>query len=847
VTAPVAGAPAVGASLKRKEDARLVVGRGRYLDDLRLPDLLHAVLVRSPHAHADVTSIDARAALAVDGVVAVLTRRELPELGGSIPALVPEPKRRAYAHPALAADRVRHVGEAVAIVVATDPYRAADGAAAVDVRYTPRAAATRVATALGTRGAPEFTSGAERGGLGGRPEPPLGTRGAPEFTSGAERGGLGGRPEPALGTRGAPEFTSGAERGGLGGRPEPPIPLVQPNWPDNLFATTTSAVGDVARGLANAEIVERVRLAYPRVSGTPIEPRGVIAQPDAAGGVTVWTSSQVPFGVRAAVAGILGVPEERIRVIVPDVGGGFGVKGHVYPEDVVIPAVARHLRRPVKWVETRTEHLLTAAADRDQEHEATIGITRDGTITAIETRFTRDHGAFPTLGEAITLNTINHLPGPYRVPTYRATADNVVTHKTFLAAYRGAGRPEAAFVLDRLLDRAARASGVDPVELRRRNLIRAGEMPYASGLSYRDGVPISYDPADYVAAFDRMIERFDYATWRKEQHARRGTRRPIGIGVSAYVEGTGLGPFEGADVRVDPNGKVFVYLGVSQQGQGHETVFAQICADRLGVAVDDVIVAGGDTQLVGYGMGTIASRVAAVAGPAVAQATDDVADKARRVAAELFECAAEDVVLRAGHAEVRGAPDRRLPLARVARAALRSRASATAGGTPGLSACAFFYPGSVTWAFGGQAVVVEVDVETGVVTLLRCVAVHDCGRPINPMIVEGQLHGGIAQGIGSALYEELIYDDAGQLLTATFMDYCPPRADQIPPLDVSSLDYPSTVNPLGIKGVGESGIIAGAAAIGNAVEDALADRGVVVTRVPLTPSRVFELLRGGLT
>jgi carbon-monoxide dehydrogenase large subunit len=760
----------VGAALKRKEDARLVVGRGRYLDDLTLPGLLHLAVVRSPHAHADVTRVDARAARAIDGVVAVLTRAELPELAGSVPPLVPEPKRRPYHHPVLAADRVRHAGEAVAVVVAVDAYRAADGAAAVTVEYAPLPAATRAATA-------------------------------------------------AAG------------------------PTVQPDWPDNVFCASSSAVGDVARGFAEAAVVERLTLTYPRVSGTPIEPRGVVAQPEATGSLTVWTSTQVPFGVRAAVASVLGLPEERVRVLAPEIGGGFGIKGHVYPEDVLVPAVARHLNRPVKWVETRTEHLLTAAADRDQAHDARIGLAADGAITAIETRFTRDHGAFPTLGEAITLNTINHLPGPYRVPHYQATGENVLTHKTFLAAYRGAGRPEAAFVLDRLLDRAARAGGHDPVELRRRNLVRRAEMPYASGLSYRDGVPISYDPADYVAAFDRMIERLDYAAWRKEQAARRGTTRPIGIGVSAYVEGTGLGPFEGADVRIDGTGKVFVYLGVSQQGQGHETVFAQLCAEHLGVSVDDVVVAGGDTQLVGYGMGTIASRVAAVAGPAVAQAAGEVADKARRVAAELFECAAEDVVLRAGHAEVRGAPDRRLPFARLARAALRSRASAVAGGTPGLSACAFFYPGSVTWAFGGQAVVVEVDVETGVVTLLTCVAVHDCGRPINPMIVEGQLHGGIAQGIGSALYEELVYDDAGQLLTATFMDYCPPRADQIPPLDVTSLDYPSTVNPLGIKGVGESGIIAGAAAIGGAVEDALSERGVVVTRVPLTPVRVFELVR----
>jgi len=762
-----------GAALKRKEDGRLVAGRGRYLDDLKAEGLLHAVIVRSPHAHADVTRIDAAPALALDGVVAVLTLAELPELAGSVPPLVAEPRRRPYRHPVLAGDRVRHVGEAVAVVVASDAYRAADGAAAVVVEYAPLDAATRPARAA-----------------------------------------------------------SG--------------PAVQPGWPDNLFATTTSGVGDVARGFQEAAVIEAVHLSYPRVSGAPIEPRGVLAQYDEAGDrLTVWASTQVPFAVRAAIAGILGTTEERVRVLVPEVGGGFGVKGHVYPEDVLLPAVARHLRRPVKWVETRTEHLLTAAADRDQEHEARIGVARDGTITAIETRFTRDHGAFPTLGEAIALNTINHLPGPYRVPNYRATGDNVLTHKTFLAAYRGAGRPEAAFVLDRLLDRAARAAGLDPVALRRHNLIRASEMPYGTGLAYRDGVSITYDPADYVAAFDLLIERFDYAAWRKEQAARRGSARPIGIGVSAYVEGTGLGPFEGADVRVDPGGKVFVYLGVCAQGQGHETSFAQICAEHLGVPVDDVVVAGGDTQLVGYGMGTIASRVAAVTGPAVAKAAGEVAVKARAVAAELFECSADDIVLRDGHAEVRGVPDRRLPLARVARAALRSRASAAAGGAPGLSACAFFYPGSVTWAFGAQAIVAEVDLESCAVSLLRCVAVHDCGRPINPMIVEGQLHGGIAQGIGSALLEELVYDDAGQLLTGTFMDYCPPRADQVPPLDVAALDFPSTVNPLGIKGVGESGIIPGAAAIGNAVEDALSDYNVTVTKVPLTPSRVFELLRAG--
>jgi CO/xanthine dehydrogenase Mo-binding subunit len=531
-----------------------------------------------------------------------------------------------------------------------------------------------------------------------------------------------------------------------------------------------------------------------------------------------------------------------VRVIVPEVGGGFGVKGHVYPEDILVPAVARLLGRPVKWTETRREHLMTAGADRDQEHRARLGVRRDGTIVGLETEFTRDHGVAPTLGEAITLNTINHLPGPYRVAHYRGVGLNVVTHKTFAAAYRGAGRPEAAFVLDRLLDRAARRLGMDPAELRRRNMIRPNEMPFASGLTYRDGAPIRYDPADYGAAFERMLQRLEYAAWRAKQARRREGPRPLGIGLSAYVEGTGIGPFEGADITVDPSGTVFVRIGVSAQGQGHETSLAQVCADQLGVGVDAVVVMGGDTQSVGYGMGTIASRVAAVAGPAVARAASEVAVKAKLVAGELLECAADDLVLAAGRVQVKGMPDRSVRLSEVARAAVRSRALSRTSG-PGLSACAFFYPDSVTWAFGVQGVVVEVDVEACAVRLLRHVALHDCGVPINPMIVEGQLHGGMVQGIGSALLESLVHDEAGQLLTGTLMEYALPRAADVPPLEVDHLDFPSIVNPLGVKGVGESGIISPAAAIANAVEDALAPRGVEVGEVPLTGRRIFELLR----
>jgi carbon-monoxide dehydrogenase large subunit len=617
---------------------------------------------------------------------------------------------------------------------------------------------------------------------------------------------------------------------------------VHEEWPDNLFAVSTGETGKGVAGFEEADVVVEGSFAYPRVAGMPIEPRGVMAFVDATTGVlTVWCSTQVPFGVRSGIAVALGLPEEHVRVIVPEVGGGFGVKGHVYPEDIIVPAVARRLGQPVKWVETRREHFLAAAADRDQTHETRIGVKRDGAIVALETSFTRDHGAFTTLGQAITLNTINHLPGPYRIPHYRGVGRNVVTHKTFAAAYRGAGRPEAALVMDRLLDRAARRLRMDPADVRRRNLIRPEEMPYESGLTYRDGARIVYDPADYPAAFEQMLERLQYARWREEQAQRRGSARPIGIGLSAYVEGTGLGPFEGADVRVDPDGTVFVHIGVSAQGQAHETTLAQICADQLAVPLERVVVKGGDTQLVGYGMGTIASRVAAVAGPAVARSAAEVAQKARLVAAQLFECAPEDVLLDGGRVLVKGVPGRSLTLAEVARAAVRSPALANAGG-PGLSHCGFFYPGTVTWAFGAQGIVLDVDLDDCSVRLLRHVALHDCGRPINPMVVEGQIHGGMVQGIGSALMEELLHDEEGQLLTGTFMEYALPRADQLPPLEVGHLDFPSAINPLGIKGVGESGIIAPAAAIANAVEDALADYGVNVDRVPVTSRRIFEML-----
>ena len=762
----------IGLSVKRREDRRLLTGRGHYVDDVRLPHLCHAAIVRSPHAHARIVGVDARRATALPGVLAVLTIADLPECAAAVPSLVTSTRFRPYVQPAIAGPKVRHAGEAVAVVVADDVYRAADAAEVVDVRYAVLPAVATVEAAL----------------------------------------------------------AKGAAR-------------VFDEWPDNVAGPSAGAVGDVTRGFAQAHVVVEARLSVPRVAAMPIEPRGVVAQPDAPDGrLTVWASTQMPFAVRAAVAAALDLAEEQVRVIAPDVGGGFGAKGHVYPEDVLIPAVARRLGRAVKWIETRREHFLATAPDRDQHHQLRLGVASDGAIAAIETTFTRDGGAYPVLGDVITLNTINHLPGPYRVAHLKASAVNVVTHKTFTGAYRGAGRPEVAYVLDRLLDRAARRLGMDPAELRRRNLIRFDEMPYTTGLRYRDGIPIVYDPADYPAAFDRLLARFGYDEWRAAQKGRRASPRPIGIGLSAYLEGTGIGPFEGADVRIDPSGMVYLQIGVSSQGQSHETTLAQVCAAELGVDTERVVVVGGDTAVLGYGNGTIASRVAAVAGPAVARTSREVARKARLVAGELLECAPTDVVFADGRAHVAGMAGRSIELGELARGSLRSP-TLLLEGAPGLHACAFFRPETVTWAFGAHACALEVDVETGAVRLLRYAAVHDCGRPLNPMVVEGQLHGGIVQGIGAALGEELIYDGGGQLLTGSLMDYGVPKADEVPPLDVVALDFPSTRNEMGIKGVGESGIISPVPAIANAVEDALADRDVAIERVPLTAASVWEALR----
>jgi CO/xanthine dehydrogenase Mo-binding subunit len=766
----VTSAP-IGASPLRKEDRRLLVGDGRYLDDLQRGGTVHLGVVRSTEAHARVVKVATADALAMPGVLAVWTAADLPEVARPLASAGAE-RRRPYVLPVLASEITRYVGEPIAVVVADTPARLADALAAVRVEYEPR----------------------------------------PPVTS----------PHEGLAT---------------------PTRLHE-DWPDNAALVARGQVGDPQAALAGADVLVHETIRHARLAGVAIEPRGTLAYRDVeSGSLVVSSSTQSPYRVREAVATILGLPLETVRVVVPDVGGGFGPKGAVYPEEILVAAATLRLGRPVKWVETRHEDLLATGQDREQIHDITVGFTRDGTIVGIDATFLADVGAYPLQGDGLTLNTVNHLPGPYRVPAYRNAGTSVVTSKAPNAAYRAAGRPEAVLVMERLMDLGARRLGIDPAEIRRRNLVRPQEMPYRSGLTYKDGMPIAYDPGDFPAAFERALALLGYDDWRRRQQASRSGARRLGIGLACYAQGTGLGPFEGATVRVDPTGKVYVFIGVTAQGQGHATTLAQIAAAELGAPLEDVEIVSGDTALFPFGMGTGGSRVAANAGPAVARTAREVRQRAARVAAELLECAPDDIRVESGRVHVAGMSERFVTLGRVAQAAVKSKALRGVG-EPGLNACTYFYPDTVTWAFGMQAAVVEVDIETFAVRLLKHVIVHDPGRAINPMIVEGQLQGGAAQGIAAGLMEAVVYDAHGQLVSGSFMDYAIPRADDLPPLEVELIEHRSTINELGIKGVGESGAIPGAAAIANAVEDALTGLGVTIREVPVTAAALFQLTRG---
>jgi carbon-monoxide dehydrogenase large subunit len=555
----------------------------------------------------------------------------------------------------------------------------------------------------------------------------------------------------------------------------------------------------------------------------------------------MWDATQFPHFVQSALVEVLGWPANRMRVVAPDVGGGFGVKASIYPEEILIPLVAVQLGKPVKWTEDRREHLMAAVHSREQVHYIEIAAGRDGRIVAVRDRLLVDQGAYNPWGIVQPYNTVAHMLGLLRIPNFAVEAQMVLTNKTPHAPYRGAGRPEAVFVMDRAVDRLAQALGLDPAEMRRRNFIRADAMPYDTGQLYRDGQPMIYDTGDFPDMLEKALRAIDYNAFRAEQEALHTQGIYRGIGISSYIEGTGVGPYEGATVYVDASGSVVVATGACSQGQGHETTFAQLAADAIGVPVERVTVINADTAAIPIGVGTFASRSAVVAGSAVNEAATRVRQKLTQAAGALLEAAPDDIEIEEGQAFVRGTPQSAVALARVVQSALPTFASPGAVEAD-FTATMYRQVPTVTYASAVHVALVEVDIDTGRVTLLRYVVAHDCGRLINPMVVDGQICGGVAQGIGGGLFEELVYDASGQLLSGSFMDYLLPTCVEVPPISMIHLEYPSPRNPLGIKGVGEGGAIAPPAAIANAVEDALHPFDVCVRETPLSPERVRRLV-----
>jgi aerobic carbon-monoxide dehydrogenase large subunit len=610
---------------------------------------------------------------------------------------------------------------------------------------------------------------------------------------------------------------------------------------DNLAGRVTQRVGDVASAFARAHVIVRHRLVIGKCAGVPMECRGLIASVDELGRLAVWNATQTPHMVRDILAELLGLAPHDIRVIPPDVGGGFGVKEPFYPEDFLIPYLAHTLRRPVKWIEDRRENLLASVQERGQIHDAELAVDRDGRILGVRDAFVADSGAYCAWGIVVPLITSTMIPGPYKVPAYRCDVDVVYTNSCPLAPYRGAGRPQAVFAMERLLDQAARDLRIDPVAIRLRNFIQPEEFPYEMGLIGREGSPVSYDSGNYPACLRTLTDLVDYQACIAEREAARAEGRRVGIGIAFGLENNGLGPHEGARIRVDGAGRVVIYTGACSQGQGHLTTLSQLAADVLTVPPEHITLVGGDTDGIPYGTGTFASRTAVTAGNAVVLAAQKIKERILRLGAHLLEARPEDVELANGDIRVRGVPDRRVTLAKVAAFAGAPFPGRTfpEEQSIGLEATEYFVPRAATYSSGVHFSAVEVDPETGTVHILKYGIVHDCGNVINPLVVEGQLQGGFAAGIGNALYEEVVYDADGQLLTGTLLDYLIPTAGEVPGVGMAHVCTPSPLNPLGLKGAGENATIQVPACINNAVSDAL---GFPVNETPLAPSRVRALL-----
>jgi carbon-monoxide dehydrogenase large subunit len=770
-----------GAAVRRREDPRFLRGEGRFVDDVKLAGMLHAAFVRSPYAHARVAAVRTDAAAAMPGVAGVFAARDLARWLKPLPLF-------GVAPPGLAAAIRFDVRQASQYALCRDRARHVGEIVAMVVADT-RARAEDA----------------------------------------AERVEVDWEPLPAIAD--------------VDAAVAPGAPLVHPEWGTNVGVAFTHGIGDVDAAFASADVTIDETFYIQRYVGMPIETRGVVAAWDRRDGtLTTWNSTQVSHFVQQGLTVALDLPPHKIRVIAPDLGGGFGTKASGYPEDALIPIAAVALGRPVKWIEDRREHMMGAAHARHQVHRIALAARRDGTILGLRDHIRLDLGAYNVWGIVLPYNTVAHLIGPHRIRHMRVDVQAIVTSKTPNAPYRGAGRPETVFAMDRAVDRLARELSMDPAELRRRNYIRADELPYDFGMPYRDGNPLVYDSGDFPAALEAALEASGYAEFRREQDGLRARGVHRGIGLSGYVEGTAIGPFEGVTVKIDLSGRALVATGAVNSGQGHETSFAQVAADALGIPIEWVTVVGGDTAAVPFGVGTFASRSAVTAGSSIVDACAQVKATLVAAAAALLEASAADVEIEDGQAFVRGAPGSAVPLARVVQASIPTFARPGVA-TPDFEASAYHHVPTVTYASAVHVAQVEVDVGTGHVRLLKYLVAHDCGKVINPTIVEGQVHGGVAQGVGGALYEEMVYDDQGQLLTGSLMDYLVPTAMELPPIDTVHLEYPSPRNPLGIKGLGEGGAISPPAAIANAIEDALQPFGVKITQTPVSPARVLELIR----
>jgi carbon-monoxide dehydrogenase large subunit len=766
----------IGQSVPRLEDEPLLKGEGRFVDDIRLPGMLHAAFVRSPHAHAAIRAIDRRTALALPGVRAIFTRADLlPHLATEFMVVgLPSPSyQQDLNRPALAGEEAVHVGQALAIVVADDRYIAEDAAALVDIDYEPLPAVSDC------------------------------------------RAGLAG----------------GAAK-------------VHRKSPHNLLAEFHMAYGDVDAAFKNAAHVLRESLWQHRGGGHSIECRGAVAMHDALDDrLTLWSSTQMPHAAQRLLCDMLGRDENQVRVITPDVGGGFGPKLVFYPEDVVTALAAILLKRPVKWIEDRLEHFVATSQERDQYWDVEVAVDRDARLLGIRGSIVHDHGAYTARGVNLPYNSAENVPLGYELPAYRMNVKVALTNKVAVTPVRGAGHPQGVFVMERLLDLVARELKLDRAEVRRRNLVPGDKMPYKTKLKARGGLAIELDSGDFPKCQQAALARAGWDDFPRLQAAARHEGRHIGIGVANFVKGTGRGPFESVTVRIGPSGKVHVYTGAAAMGQSTKTMLAQVVAEQLGADIENITVTAGDTGAIAMGLGGSNSRQTVMAGASAHAAASKVREKALRVASHTLEVAERDLEIEGRHIRVKGS-DLKLDLGRAARSIAGTAGySLPAGIAPGLEATEHVVIDAMAYANGTAVAQVEVDVETGAVRIIKLVLVHDCGRILHPVIVEGQLMGGVAHGIGNALYEWMRYDENAQPITSTLADYLLVTATEMPPVELGHIESPTPLNALGVKGVGECGVVPIAAAVASAIEDALSPYDVRITRTPITPADIVALVQ----